>query len=105
MSDADFQRAAEDAKNLKSKPSDNDLLKLYGLYKRSLLNEDEFFVLFDVLLLLFLEATVGDNNTSKPGMLDMKGKYKWDAWNTNKGKSQGDAQQEYVAFVQQLKSK
>ena len=61
--------------------------------------------LFDVLLLLFLEATVGDNNTSKPGMLDLKGKYKWDAWNSNKGKSQADAKQEYVAFVQQLQSK
>ena len=50
----------------------------------------------------FSEATVGDNNTSKPGMLDLKGKAKWEAWNGNKGKNQATAQQEYVALVRQL---
>jgi len=84
MSDADFQRAAEEVKTLPSKPSENDLLKLYGLFK---------------------QATVGDNNVNKPGMLDIKGKHKWDAWNKNKGKSQDDAKREYVDFVEKLKSK
>jgi len=27
------------------------------------------------------KATVGKCNTPKPGMLDMVGKYKWNAWN------------------------
>ncbi|KAL7029029.1 hypothetical protein ACKWTF_006069 [Chironomus riparius] len=60
----DFDTAAEKVKNLKSKPSDQDLLELYGLFK---------------------QATVGDNNTEKPGMLDFKGKAKWEAWNGRKG--------------------
>mgnify|MGYP001309218809 CR=1 FL=1 len=34
--------------------------------------------------------TVGDCNTSRPGMMDFKGKAKWDAWNGKKGVSQDD---------------
>ena len=40
---------------------------------------------------LFKQATVGDVNTSRPGMLDFKGKAKWDAWDAKKGMSQVDA--------------
>ena len=36
---------------------------------------------------LFKQATVGDVNTSRPGMLDFKGKAKWDAWESKKGMS------------------
>ncbi len=50
------------------------------------------------------EATVGDNNTDKPGMFDLKGKYKWEAWNGNKGKSKQAAEQEYVALVRELQA-
>lgn len=53
----------------------------------------------------FAEGTVGDNETAKPGMFDLKGKYKWEAWNNNKGKGKEAAQQEYVALVEQLKAK
>lgn len=104
MSSAAFQRAAEDVKTLSKKPNDDQLLKLYGLYKRSSMPNE---ILWKISLFLFssLEATVGDNNTSKPGMLDMKGKYKWEAWNANKGKSQADAEREYIALVEELKSK
>ncbi|KAG2223632.1 hypothetical protein INT45_009991 [Circinella minor] len=84
MPSAEFTTAAEEVKNLTSKPSDDALLKLYGLFK---------------------QATVGDNTTSKPGMFDMKGKYKWQAWEDLKGKSQADAEKEYIAFVEELKSK
>ena len=45
--------------------ADDEMLKLYGLYK---------------------QATVGDVNTDRPGMLDFAGKAKWDAWSGNKGK-------------------
>ncbi len=41
----------------------------------------------------------------KPGLFDLKGKYKWEAWNGNKGKSKQAAQQEYVDFVRQLQAK
>ncbi|BGP26929.1 acyl-CoA-binding protein, ACBP [Rhodotorula toruloides] len=57
------------------KPSQDDQLLFYGLYK---------------------QATVGDNDTAKPGMLDFTGKYKWEAWNKQKGVSSEDAKSKYV---------
>ncbi|CAF1159084.1 unnamed protein product [Rotaria magnacalcarata] len=84
MSQAAFDKAADEVKNLSKKPSDDQLLKLYGLFK---------------------QATVGDNTTDKPGMFDLKGKYKWEAWESNKGKAKEAAQSEYVAFVEELKAK
>lgn len=41
----------------------------------------------------------------RPGAFDLKGKYKWDAWDALKGKSQEDAEKEYIALVEELKSK
>lgn len=54
---------------------------------------------------LFKQATVGDNNDAKPGMFDLKGKYKWEAWNKRKGLSKEDAQKEYIELVEKLKAK
>ena len=51
--------------------ADDELLQLYSLFK---------------------QGNVGDVNTSRPGMLDFKGKAKWDAWDKLKGKSKEDAQ-------------
>jgi len=51
---------------------------------------------------LFKQATVGDVNTERPGMLDFKGKAKWDAWNSKKGLSQDDAKAQYVELVNGL---
>jgi diazepam-binding inhibitor (GABA receptor modulating acyl-CoA-binding protein) len=79
-----FEAAAEEVKNLKTKPNNDELLKLYALFK---------------------QGSVGDCNTSRPGMLDLKGKAKWDAWNALKGKSQDDAKNDYVALVGDLKGK
>mmetsp|Transcript_132353 Transcript_132353/g.264004 ORF Transcript_132353/g.264004 Transcript_132353/m.264004 type:complete len:88 (-) Transcript_132353:74-337(-) len=59
-------------------------LKAYGLYK---------------------QATEGDVNTSRPGMLDMTGKAKWDAWKANEGKPMEDAKQEYVDEVKAQREK
>ncbi|KAG2171798.1 hypothetical protein INT43_008178 [Umbelopsis isabellina] len=83
MPSAEFTAAADAVQTLSTKPSDDDLLKLYGLFK---------------------QATIGDNNTSKP-TFDIRGRYKWDAWNANKGKSQEEAEKEYIALVEELKSK
>ena len=60
----------------------------------ALSNEDklEFYALFK-------QGTVGDTNTERPGMLDMKGKAKWDAWKAKEGMSQDDAKAAYVAKV------
>ncbi|XP_033209443.1 acyl-CoA-binding protein-like [Belonocnema kinseyi] len=79
--DDQFNKAVEDVKELASTPSDADLLEIYALYK---------------------QATVGDCNTARPGMLDFKGKAKWDAWNGKKGLSQDDAKQQYVDKVEAL---
>lgn len=35
-------------------------------------------------------------------MLDMKGKAKWDAWNSKKGTSQDDAKEQYIKKVEEL---
>ncbi|XP_017794105.1 PREDICTED: acyl-CoA-binding protein isoform X2 [Habropoda laboriosa] len=76
-----FNKATEDVKNLSVRPTDFDLLELYGLYK---------------------QALVGDCNTLKPGMLDFKGKAKWNSWNRWKGTSQDDAKEQYISKVEKL---
>ncbi|XP_077968493.1 acyl-CoA-binding protein-like [Styela clava] len=84
MSSADFDKAAEDVKKITQRPSDEEMLKTYSLYK---------------------QATIGDCNTTRPGMLDFTGKAKWDAWDGRKGTSKEDAQKAYVAHVKELIAK
>jgi len=83
MSEA-FKKAAEEVKTLATDPSNDEKLKIYSLYK---------------------QATIGDVNTSRPGMLDMTGKAKWDAWSGRKGTSKEDAEAEYITTVEELKGK
>ena len=64
--------------------TDDELLQIYSLFK---------------------QGTVGDNNTDKPGMLDFKGKAKWEAWNKLKGKSKEQAQTEYIELARTLLAK
>ncbi|XP_058035689.1 acyl-CoA-binding domain-containing protein 7 [Ahaetulla prasina] len=77
----DFETAAVNVKKLKSKPTDDELKELYGLYK---------------------QATVGDNNTECPGMLDLKGRAKWEAWNLKKGISKDDAMKAYISKANEM---
>ncbi|GAA5862349.1 hypothetical protein JCM3774_002487 [Rhodotorula dairenensis] len=65
-------------------PSQDDKLLFYGLYK---------------------QATVGDNNTPKPGMMDFTGKYKWSAWDKQKGVSADEAKSKYVEHFLSLLDK
>ena len=51
---------------------------------------------------LFKQGSVGNVNTDRPGMMDFKGKAKWDAWKAKEGMSQEDAQQAYVDLVKEL---
>lgn len=53
---ADFIQAAEEVKGLATKPSNETLLELYGLFKQSI---------------------QGDNAGDRPGMFDPKGRYVW----------------------------
>ena len=43
--------------------------------------------------------------TARPGMLDLKGKAKWDAWKSKDGMSQNDAKEAYIKFVDTLVEK
>ncbi|XP_061081917.1 acyl-CoA-binding protein isoform X2 [Conger conger] len=54
---------------------------------------------------LYKQATVGDINTARPGMLDFAGKAKWDAWEKRKGMSKEEAMKAYVEKVEELKVK
>jgi len=80
-----FDAAVDNISNKVNKTmTDDELKEIYSLYK---------------------QATVGDINTERPGMLDFKGKAKWDAWNSKKGMSQDDAKQKYVEFAAQMMEK
>jgi diazepam-binding inhibitor (GABA receptor modulating acyl-CoA-binding protein) len=50
----------------------------------------------------FKQGTVGDVNTERPGMLDFKGKAKWDAWNKLKGTSKEQAWTNYINITNSL---
>ncbi|KAL2901005.1 Acyl-CoA-binding protein [Bienertia sinuspersici] len=76
----EFEQYAEKVKSLPS-ATNEDLLVLYGLFK---------------------QATVGDVNTSCPGIFDQKGRAKWNAWKGNEGKSQDDAMGDYITKAKQL---
>jgi diazepam-binding inhibitor (GABA receptor modulator, acyl-CoA-binding protein) len=79
-----FQDAQERVKKLSKRPSNAELLDLYGLYK---------------------QATEGDVKGSRPGMLDPKGRAKFDAWTSRKGLAGADAKARYVALVGELVKK
>ena len=83
MSDlaAKFEDAQKRVKQLSKSPSNDDLLELYAFYK---------------------QATAGDVSGSRPGMLDLKGRAKYDAWSKRKGTSKDDAMTKYVALVDRL---
>ncbi|MEZ4399815.1 MAG: acyl-CoA-binding protein [Kofleriaceae bacterium] len=56
----------------------------------------------DVLLQLYAlykQATVGDVTGSRPGMLDMRGRAKYDAWAARQGQSTEAAMTSYVELV------
>jgi diazepam-binding inhibitor (GABA receptor modulating acyl-CoA-binding protein) len=78
---AKFEDAVKRVKGLKQTPSTDDLLALYALYK---------------------QATSGDVSGSRPGMIDFKGRAKYDAWAKKKGVSKDQAMTEYVALVDRL---
>ena len=77
----DFNAAALKSKELTKRPSNEELLELYGLFKQS---------------------TDGDNNEERPGGFDFKAIAKHDAWASQKGKTKEQAMQEYVDLVNNL---
>lgn len=51
------------------------------------------------LYALYKQATSGDVRGDRPGMLDVKGRAKYDAWAKRKGMSKDAAMQAYVDLV------
>jgi acyl-CoA-binding protein len=79
-----FEDAQKRVKTLTEAPSNEDLLELYALYK---------------------QATAGDVSGSRPGMLDFKGRAKFDAWAKKKGTGKDAAMTSYVGVVDRLMKK
>jgi len=48
---------------------------------------------------LYKQATVGDAKGDRPGMLDIKGRAKYDAWAKHKGMSKDAAMEAYITLV------
>ena len=77
-----FDAAVAASKNLKDRPDNETMLKLYALYK---------------------QATSGDVEGRRPGFTDMVGRAKHDAWAATKGKTNDDAMRDYTKLVDSLK--
>lgn len=80
MADA-FTQAQEDVKTLTKRPGNDDMLFLYAHFK---------------------QADKGDVSGSRPGMLDMVGRAKYDAWAKLQGTSADAAKKAYVEKVDAL---
>jgi diazepam-binding inhibitor (GABA receptor modulating acyl-CoA-binding protein) len=76
-----FEDAQKRVKTLTQAPSTDELLQLYALFK---------------------QGTSGDVQGSRPGMMDFKGRAKYDAWTGKKGKSKDQAMEDYVTLVDRL---
>jgi acyl-CoA-binding protein len=77
----EFQAAVARVNGLAAAPPSDALLDLYGLFK---------------------QATVGDVTGSRPGMMDFKGRAKYDAWASRAGMSRDDAMRGYIAAAGRL---
>lgn len=80
-SKAAFEQAQKDVKTLTKRPGNDEMLFLYAHYK---------------------QAAEGDVSGSRPGMLDMVGRAKYDAWAKLKGTSKDDAMKKYADKVAAL---
>lgn len=84
MNASTLEEAVALTKKFTSKPSNEELLKIYSLYK---------------------QATEGDNNEERPGGFDFVAAAKYNAWLSLKGKSKEDAVEEYINLVNNLSTK
>jgi diazepam-binding inhibitor (GABA receptor modulating acyl-CoA-binding protein) len=78
----DFQAAIASSQSLTKRPSNEELLELYALYKQS---------------------TDGDVSGDRPGGFDFKAIAKFDAWAEKKGLAKEQAMQDYINLVAKLK--
>ena len=52
----------------------------------------------------YKQATVGDVQGKRPGMMDIKGRKKYDAWAGKRGLDESSAMKEYITVVQKLQA-
>ena len=76
-----FIQAQERIETLTQRPSNDELLELYGLFK---------------------QATLGNCLQRSPGLFDLKGQAKWKAWMSRKGMDTQAAAAAYTELVGQL---
>ena len=76
-----FEQASKDVKALPQRPSDDDMLTLYALYK---------------------QATEGDVSADKPGFFDFVARAKYEAWEALQGTAADEAMQRYIDKVRAL---
>lgn len=79
---AQFDQAVADSKTLPERPDSMTLLKMYSLFK---------------------QASTGDVQGERPGLTDMVGRAKYDAWDALKGMSRENAMQQYIDLIADLK--
>ena len=84
MKPKSLEEAVAQTKQFTSRPSNEELLKLYGLYK---------------------QATEGDNEGERPGGFDFKAAAKFNSWLQLKGTSKVDATKMYLDLVEELANK
>lgn len=77
----DFNTAVSKSKELIKRPSNEELLDLYALFK---------------------QATEGDVTGERPGGFDFKAIAKFDSWASKKGMAKEKAMQDYVLLVSKL---
>ena len=84
MTDLDkkFAAAQAEVKTLTKRPDNEDMLRLYALYK---------------------QGSAGDVSGDRPGAFDMINRAKYDAWAKLKGTAGDKAKQDYVKLVERLK--
>ncbi|WP_174873750.1 acyl-CoA-binding protein [Vogesella oryzae] len=76
-----FEQAQKDVTTLAERPDNQTLLQLYAMFK---------------------QATDGDVQGERPGMMDFINRAKYDAWDKLKGQTAEQAMQAYVDLVKSL---
>ena len=77
-----FEQSVTESKQLPEKPSNDVLLKIYSLYKQS---------------------TQGDVSGEKPNGFDFVNLAKYNAWESQKGKTSEESMHEYIDLINSLK--
>jgi len=78
-----FNQAQEEVKKLAKRPNNEELLSLYSLFK---------------------QASEGNVTGSRPGMIKVKERAKWDSWKKLEGMNSDEAMKNYNDLVDRLKS-